>query len=117
MKTRKRSRSTAQSAAPVPSYDRHGARTKLARLPELSCSQLRQQGFTTLGLTNDTATALTIAAAALQGQLKLCNKQPEHHRTAGYQAFPRKQTLAYQAGVALSPIVPILQHVAIEVSL
>ena len=117
MRTRKRFRSAAQSAAPVTSSDRHGAQTKRARLPQLSCAQLRQQGFTTLGLTNDTATALTIAAAALQGQLKLCSTQPEHHRTAGYKAFPRKQTLAYQAGVLLSPTVPILQHVATQVSL
>ena len=117
VKTRKRSRPPVNFTK-CESTDEHlRAGTKRARLPPLSCSQLQQRGFTILKASSDETAALTIAAAALQSQLKLCSIAPERTRLAGYKGFPCKQILEYQAGMSIAQVPPVLQHVTIEVSL
>lgn len=117
MRTRKRSIHAVQGPAPTSSSAIRPSEVKRARLSDLRCSQLQGRGFTGLKLLPDTNLALEIAAVALHVQLEDCSKQSKQERFAGFKSFPHKERLEHHAGSSVLNDLPILQHVAAEVSL
>ena len=117
MRTRKRSIHAVQSPAPASSSATGPAEIKRAHLADPSCTQLRDLGFTIFKPMLQTSAALTIAAGALQAQLKLCSRQPQHDKFTGYTEFPRKQRLEHQIGSKALHDLPLLQHIIPTVGL
>lgn len=118
MRTRKRAVFPTHVSSSVCAHER--TKAKRARLSKFTTAahfadQLRQQGFALL--TPDDSTFFSIAAEALQGQLKVCGQRPEHAKFPGFQAFEHKQRLEYQAGSAVAPELVTLHQLTTEVSL